>query len=525
MSVNEVSPSELEVLKQRITELEAKNAKLEVENAELRKENTEIPDLRNKLSVFDAEIAELKRRNAETLRVNDEYNKRRDAENAKLKARIEELEFEFRDRITKVEQKQTLNDNSSNNNLSNFNSVADQESTVMHHEKPLVDTSLPEDKETDAFLDEVHKKKVSNEIRQRNREKKQRDQEALVISQDVTKILEVTDMSTSEQDEQDLSQSYEASSESIRSASCVLSKQPQVNASKLACNLENREDSSRSESCDIEELKSDQHDEVIAKLDKNIIVEQELKQQLSSPAHTSTSDQTSEEQDPSSDTAQNIVCMFKKANKLGQEAILYWCYFIEKYDKRIDNLVAGGVKKKTATSMVYQEIKQLLPEITGVNLRQKILRARKLFKLFNTLGLVKISQVSYSADAISSLSYPQIQSIIDHVNSIACSTVKNLHDQSNVTSKINLTNTYIPPKAPQYKPTYDRSYFRNKTLDQYPNLYREFSSENFDYYGIADETSCPLCKLDHNDEESIEGRYKAESYFIKCEQREIEIVA
>ena len=36
----------------------------------------------------------------------------------------------------------------------------------------------------------------------------------------------------------------------------------------------------------MEELKPDQHDEVIAKLDKNIIVEQELKQQLSSPEHT-----------------------------------------------------------------------------------------------------------------------------------------------------------------------------------------------------------------------------------------------
>ncbi|PKY45461.1 hypothetical protein RhiirA4_401249, partial [Rhizophagus irregularis] len=212
------------------------------------------------------------------------------------------------------------------------------------------------DEEMVDFLDEAYKKSISNEIRERRWEKKRRDQEALVISQDVTKIPEVTDMLTSEQDEQDLSQSYEASSESIRSA-------PQVNASKLACNLENREDSSRLESCDVEELKSDQHDEVIAKLDKNIIVEQELKQQLSSPAHTTTLDQTLEGQDPSSDTAQNIVCMFRKANKLGQESILYWYYFIEKYDKRIDNLVSGGVKKKTATSMVYQEIKQLLPDI------------------------------------------------------------------------------------------------------------------------------------------------------------------
>ena len=79
--------------------------------------------------------------------------------------------------------------------------------------------------------------------------------------------------------------------------------------------------------------------------------------------------------------------------------------------------------------------------------------------------------------------------------------------------------------ASQSKPAYDHSYFRNKILDQYPNLYRECSSENFDYYGITGETLCPLCKLSHDDEESIEGRYKAGSYFIKCEQREIEIVA
>ena len=108
--------------------------------------------------------------------------------------------------------------------------------------------------------------------------------------------------------------------------------------------------------------------------------------------------------------------------------------------------------------------------------------------------------------------------------------MKILHDWSHVTSKI---NPYIPPKAEvstsanvlsasQSKP---RSYFCNKTLDQYSTLYREFSSENFDYYGITDETSCPLCSLDHDDDNSIEGRYKARSYFIKCEQRKIKIVA
>jgi len=191
--------SELELSKQHITELEAENS-----------------GLRIKLSVSDAEIAELKRRNAETLKSNAEYNERRDAENTKLRAKIEELEsenVEFRDRLTKVEQKQTLqsaltaNDNSSNDSSSNFNLVADQVSMVTHHKKPLVDTSLSEeqipewlpevsvpdvnipvmdkrdqttleDKETDAFLNAVYKKEVSNEIRQRNQEKRLQIQES-----------------------------------------------------------------------------------------------------------------------------------------------------------------------------------------------------------------------------------------------------------------------------------------------------------------------------------------------------------
>ncbi|GBB97275.1 hypothetical protein RclHR1_29550001 [Rhizophagus clarus] len=359
---------------QSIDSLRELNAKLLAEIAKLRKKNDKIPVLEKKFAEVEAENARLKQI--------IEENARRDSENAELKSRVGELEA----RLALLEQGSAVDGMA----LSFGRAPSDLDG----NDEEMVD-----------FLDEAYKKSISNEIRERKREKKQRDQEALVISQDVTKIPEVTDMLTSEQDEQDLLQSYEASSESIRSTSCILSKQPQVNATKLACNLENCEDSSRSESCDMEELKSDQYDEVIAKLDKNIIVEQELKQQLLSLAHTSTSDQTSKEQDPSSDTAQNIVCMFRKANKLGQKAILYWYYFIEKYDKRIDNLVAGGVKKKTATSIVYQEIKQLLPDITDVNLRQKILRARKLYKLFSTLGLEKIKQVSYSADAISSLNY------------------------------------------------------------------------------------------------------------------------
>src|SRR3954452_23660429 len=42
--------------------------------------------------------------------------------------------------------------------------------------------------------------------------------------------------------------------------------------------------------------------------------------------------------------------------------------------------------------------------------------------------------------------------------------------------------------------------------------------------GSRERPSAQYANLGHDDEE-IEGRYKAGSYFIKCEQREIEIVA
>ena len=154
----------------------------------------------------------------------------------------------------------------------------------------------------------------------------------------------------------------------------------------------------------------------------------------------------------------------------------------------------------------------------------------------NGVRIDKIRLVSYNVIEISKLTNAQIQNVIDqvkkytsdHQNHVILKTIPSGNDQikAEVSTSANVLS------SPQSNPIYDRTYFHNKILDQYPNLYRECSSENFDYYGITDETSCgisreticPLCKLGHDDEE-IEGRYKAGSYFIKCEQREIEIVA
>ena len=104
------------------------------------------------------------------------------------------------------------------------------------------------------------------------------------------------------------------------------------------------------------------------------------------------------------------------------------------------------------------------------------------------------------------MTYEDIQYIIDNmsvdysikIESSTCAQPKDtlLSDEKN--SELSHTNTSksgvnISPASrpiiPRTNPTYDRTYFHNKILDQYPNLYREYSSENFDYYRITDETS------------------------------------
>ncbi|PKC58784.1 hypothetical protein RhiirA1_540884 [Rhizophagus irregularis] len=145
--------SELEVLKQRIIELEAENAEI----PELRKKLAEIPELRKKLAEVEARNVEIEARNAELMKQMIEENNRRDA------------------RIEKLEEKQLQNDNTPNNILSNFNSGA------VHHEKPL------EEKEMDNFLLEAHKKIVSSEIKQRNKEKKLLTESMTSSEQEVAK--------------------------------------------------------------------------------------------------------------------------------------------------------------------------------------------------------------------------------------------------------------------------------------------------------------------------------------------------
>jgi len=286
----------------------------------------------------------------------------------------------------------------------------------------------------------------------------------------------------------------------------------------------------------------EQDDDMISEesLDKNQIVEQGLIHELCSSISPEDNVSSTEIisscfslENMISGSAQHLSYLFETAIKSSQQEILDWHNYSFEFESKVGALTADGrIKDKMARSMIYKEMKPFLPtKITQANLRKKTHRARKHLMLFgkNGVGIDKIKLASYSATEILKLTNAQIQNVINQVKKYTS------EHQSHVTLKtVSLTNHQIKAKAstsanilssPQSNPTYNRTYFRNKTLDQYPNLYREYSSEDFDYYGITDKTLCPLCKLGHDDEESIEGRYKTGSYFIKCEQCEIEITA
>ncbi|CAB5365784.1 unnamed protein product [Rhizophagus irregularis] len=434
--------------------------------------------------------------------------------------------------------------------------------------KPIrTETKSLEVKETDDFLDEVHKKRVSDEIRQRNKEKK--IQRELTVPSDLSCV---TETSLRNHDEN------ESNTKTVN----IVHDQKKISLEDSVQKMPERlnEDVSQRES------DSGLVTEIVRDLLQGFLVDDFQREFINTEF-------IDREHSNSSPVTEELARLFHQASiarknsiKAKQEEISSWGRYSERFEDKVIKLRSEdkNLKDKTARSQIYNEMKPYLSGVSDEYLRKITSKARKINKLFGydydpiTLKKIKgigwhmVNRVTYSADSISRLTNLQIQYIIDRVNlTVTNKTVNNVHDQSHVTSEMITSDTTAPitlgritsekivnasqtipaevpafsqpnaspemissdmfqasvSSASQSKP--DHSYFRNKILDQYPNLYRECSSENFDYYGMTDETSCgdyicPLCKLGHDDEE-IEGRYKAGSYFIKCEQREIEIVA
>src|SRR5581483_9667355 len=156
--------SELDSLRQRIIELEAKNAKVKAKYIKVMDKNAEVKAENAKLKCA------LKEHEARFMRL-----KQKDKEKTNLIAKMDDDIKEIKQSSANASSVENLNNvvhlgklekmtKSSNTSDSTFNSNVC---------KPIcTETKLLEDKEMDDFLDKVHKKRISDEIRQRNKEKK-----------------------------------------------------------------------------------------------------------------------------------------------------------------------------------------------------------------------------------------------------------------------------------------------------------------------------------------------------------------
>ncbi|CAJ0865507.1 14395_t:CDS:2 [Entrophospora sp. SA101] len=276
-----------------------------------------------------------------------------------------------------------------------------------------------EDKEIDVFLDSENKKRVSNEIRQRNMGKRLFHSNEVPASQDQDLSLVNQDAST-------------GSEKTITSLSLCDAK------TVTKCHDLNNSDTTS------EILESD-----------NQIVEGLIQEMTYDQAENIVSSEinplySNNDEDMALDSVQSLSDLFDKAIKSGQKQILNWYYYSLEFENKVKSLIADEVS--------------ILPE--------------------------KVS--------------PETSLLRETVPSIPSS------HTSNSENKISEKNKSLPETeaSASSNPTHDHAYFHNKILWRYSDLYKEFSSEKFDYYGIHEGSLCPVCKQIHEEGKSIKGRYK-----------------
>ncbi|RIA83578.1 hypothetical protein C1645_833595 [Glomus cerebriforme] len=96
--------------------------------------------------------------------------------------------------------------------------------------------------------------------------------------------------------------------------------------------------------------------------------------------------------------AQTIVDLFNIAMKVRQKKILCWYYYYKVYENRIRDVKSmNKIDDQLARTLVYSEIKSLLPNITDVNLCKITSGAKKVYILFEGIEIDKIQAITYSA--------------------------------------------------------------------------------------------------------------------------------
>ncbi|CAG8723847.1 7870_t:CDS:1 [Cetraspora pellucida] len=571
--------SEFALLKQRVIDLEAENAKLKQiieENAKREAENVnlkvELEKNKKDITYLSAENSELKIKVAklscdfekikskgiitdspEQLPISEKKTVSVSTEMENSNVTPEQIDLQ-----TGGVSTSDMSDDTSNSDdiptkvISPLNgSQPDKEEAITPDPMPEIEhsltqvqkaesstTSLPQNiidvdtAETLDFVEMKHKERVSKEIMERIREKKLRDQNSSLDST-----------------------SSEPSYENQNLESSIIS-QSISNSSELS--LDNNSSNQSNSSCG-SESKSPTNLSPNQKIPYNQKVERGLRLELfiCTKDNNHKISKVFDIQIPefsleailsgsSNVTSQNIVDLFRVAMKIRQKESLCWYCYYKAYENRVNDVkTANNIDDQLARTIVYNEIKSLLPNITDVNLRKITSRAKKVYILYEGIGIDKISQITYSASAISSLKNNQIQNIINDfpkTTDMSCQKVigvTNCHAyMSDLSSSNDSSAELVLSKLPEIEVSeeakktlleteaiHDHTYFRNKILWRYSDLYKEFSSEKFDYYEIHEGFLCLVYKHSYEEEKSIKGRYEAGSYFIKCGKHEIKITA
>ncbi|CAB4441683.1 unnamed protein product [Rhizophagus irregularis] len=388
-----------------------------------------------------------------------------------------------------------------------------------------------EDKETDDFLDKTFKKSVSDGFRQRNREKK-------LLRESATQDLSgVSNETTSSVIKDEKSQSHKK-----REAENIVQDVFDFTATSAPEKTHMTEITMTGNPLPVTENTDGKNSVVILSVAK-------------------------------SKPLLNLACLYQKACdaekqriRANQDEILCWYHYIIEFDNQVKNIMkTNRIGEKKAKGQIYDFIIAQLGTKRNTLLKQTQ-RARNIYKLFEKIGIDKIKYITtYSANSISELSDSQIQTIVDYFSKnpntelpddrdgtiidfeedisndqdnvleeqakplvsamraevsiptapIPLTHVSNSSGDSSSSKKLDTKVEVVPPIPQPNNPTHVQA--RNKVLKLYPDIsfHSKPSDESEDVYRCRTKSS--ICpSCKTNHKENIVGRYWEGSYLLSC---------
>jgi len=275
----------------------------------------------------------------------------------------------------------------------------------------------------DNFLLEAHKKIVSSEIKQRNKEKKFLRESAKNQVQDVTSDdIETINNSKLSCDKKTVTIGNDQDSKLSLSTGDDISALSTIERADTKVTQDNLSCDTKTITCtDSEDASSDETSEPIATqpLDRNQVTEQILKRDLSRPISSVASVELHDKSilnNAIEGSTQRLAYWIDEAIRVGLKEILCLYHYSFEFEEKVKNITADGkTKDKTARSMIYKDMLQYLPNVTLGNLRIRTHRAKNILMLFGEkgVGIDRIRLVTCSVSDISRLTNIQIKYIID----------------------------------------------------------------------------------------------------------------